>query len=46
MLRGVGETIQELYGKDGIHIGKLSAIHKILSFKTSILSIYLGKCET
>jgi tRNA A-37 threonylcarbamoyl transferase component Bud32 len=35
ILQRVGEAIQELHGKDWIHIGTLSTIQKLLSFKTS-----------
>ena len=32
ILRRVGEAIQELHGKDWIHIGTLSAIQEVWSF--------------
>lgn len=35
ILRHAGEAIQELHGKDWIHIGTLSVIQKLLLFKTN-----------
>lgn len=37
ILRRIGEAIQELHGKNWIHIGTLSIIQKLLSSKTSKL---------